>query len=547
MGERSGVTHPSPAAPRRALTVALPDALGRTAPRPDGDSVVAAEDLKRWVLEGTIVRHLFRYSEACAAGYRHGRTPRAFALVLLLRALSRGPCYLEDENGDREKITPRLFVGLACRAAAMPWRRRAVLRRTRRRIERLAEAGRSAPRLDSEGTPVYLLTLPSQWRDIPAGGHFAHTTGVLNTIHRFGRPPILITTIPVPMLRPEVESHLVRIDDWDHFEVACMAANQVVIEDARSLLRARRPGFVYQRYAPYSHAGLEVAREFGVPFVMEYNGPEGWMHRHWGAAPLRWEALADRIELVNLHGADLIVVVSRASRDEVVARGIRAEKIVVAPNGVDTERFSPAVDPGAARQRYGLAGKTVIGFIGTFGAWHGVEVLAEAFARLLINVPTRREHLRLFLVGDGLTMPKVRARLAALGALDACVQAGFVSPPEAPAALAACDVLVAPHVQPADGSEFFGSPTKLFEYMAMGKCIIASDLAQIGEVLEHNRTAWLVPPGDPEALAKGLSMLLEDQPLRARLGEAARAKAVAEHTWARHTDKIIARLRSVAV
>ena len=82
-----------------------------------------------------------------------------------------------------------------------------------------------------------------------------------------------------------------------------------------------------------------------------------------------------------------------------------------------------------------------------------------------------------------------------------------------------------------DGSRFFGSPTKLFEYMAMGKGIVASRLEQLAEVLEHDRTAWLVTPGDPHELAEGIMRLALDPQKRASLGAAARRAAVERHSW----------------
>src|SRR5262249_61279701 len=78
-----------------------------------------------------------------------------------------------------------------------------------------------------------------------------------------------------------------------------------------------------------------------------------------------------------------------------------------------------------------------------------------------------------------------------------CVRfTGLIEQADGPQHLAACDVLASPHVPNADGTPFFGSPTKLFEYMAMGKAIVASDLDQVSEVLRHGETAWMVPPAD---------------------------------------------------
>jgi glycosyltransferase involved in cell wall biosynthesis len=101
------------------------------------------------------------------------------------------------------------------------------------------------------------------------------------------------------------------------------------------------------------------------------------------------------------------------------------------------------------------------------------------------------------------------------------------------------DILAAPHVPNADGTRFFGSPTKLFEYMAMGRAIVASRLEQIGEVLEDGRTAVLVPPADEAALARAIVELAGDPGRRAGLGAAARRRALEKHTWQAHVGGIL--------
>jgi glycosyltransferase involved in cell wall biosynthesis len=97
--------------------------------------------------------------------------------------------------------------------------------------------------------------------------------------------------------------------------------------------------------------------------------------------------------------------------------------------------------------------------------------------------------------------------------------------------LDASDILVSPHIPMPDGSRFFGSPTKLFEYMAMGKGIVASRLDQLAEVLEHDRTAWLITPGNVEELVDAILRLALDPPKREALGFAARRAAVERHSW----------------
>jgi glycosyltransferase involved in cell wall biosynthesis len=90
-----------------------------------------------------------------------------------------------------------------------------------------------------------------------------------------------------------------------------------------------------------------------------------------------------------------------------------------------------------------------------------------------------------------------------------------------------------------DGTRFFGSPTKLFEYLAMGRPIVASDLDQVGEILEHGWAAQMTEPGSVPSLTAGLAALIDDPDRRALLASRARQLAVERHTWRVHVSRII--------
>ncbi len=279
-----------------------------------------------------------------------------------------------------------------------------------------------------------------------------------------------------------------------------------------------------------------------MPLVLEYNGSEVWVARNW-SRPLAYEQLAIDAEEASLRHAHLVVTVSQVLADELVGRGVEPGRVVWHPNGVDAERFDPArfsdAERHALRARYGIPDDAVLAtFVGTFGQWHGVEVLARAIRLLARDHPdwVERARSRFLLVGDGLKMPDVEKELEGLGGL--AVLAGLVPQDETPLYLAASDILVSPHVQNADGTPFFGSPTKLFEYMAAGKPIVASDLDQIGEVLRDG-LGVLVRPGDAEDLVRGLRELTDDIELRERLGVRARRCALERYTWRHHAQAIL--------
>jgi glycosyltransferase involved in cell wall biosynthesis len=301
---------------------------------------------------------------------------------------------------------------------------------------------------------------------------------------------------------------------------------------------ARRADVIYQRHARFSFAGALLARATGKPLFLEYNGSEEFVGRYWNPTPLKGQLAA--CERTALAGATRIFVVSEVDRKNLIARGIGPDRIIVNPNGVAVERFANG-GRDVVRRRLGLRDRDLaIGFVGTFGPWHGADVLARAFSSIAPQLPDAR----LLLIGDGPKLEATRDLLKLGGVEDQAIFVGKIAQSEVPRYLDACDLLASPHTPLPDEAEFFGSPTKLFEYMASGKAIVASELGQIADVLEHGRTGWLVPPGDAEALASALRELGAAPRLREELGKRARREA-SDHTWQKNAGRILDAYRTV--
>jgi glycosyltransferase involved in cell wall biosynthesis len=314
--------------------------------------------------------------------------------------------------------------------------------------------------------------------------------------------------------------------------------NLVFTRGALPLIERADPDFIYQRYARFSWAGVVAANRTKRPLFLEYNGSEVWVGRHWDRVGSL--DLLERYERLNLDAAARIFVVSEVERKNLEGRGVASDKIIVNPNGVDVERFKPGVGGPETRHELGIRDDEVVaGFVGTFGPWHGVDKLAEAIRSISTNLP-----VRFLLVGSGSLHPEVEKQLETETRNGRVVFTGSVAHERVPKLLDACDILVAPHVPLADGSEFFGSPTKIFEYMAMGKGIVASRLGQIGDVLEDQETALLVEPGNAEELNTAIVKLVESKELRTRLGAKAREVAEREHTWKHNAQRVLDAYRS---
>lgn len=506
---------------------------------------VSLAGMKEWIASGHLLKHLFRYEEAEWLTYRMDLLPRPLAVGLLLRLLSRGHCFLRDGQGKHREVTVKVLSEFLRGFMRDYVGKSSVLRNLNPQVEALLRKDISKfPRraLDLSGTPVYLRT--DLRFGVRSGGSVAHIAGVLNHLDQFGEKPIFLSTDEIPTVRKDLTTHYVSPENrfWDFKELPELQFNEYFVRRAATVLDGRRVSFLYHRYSVHNFSGGVLAERYRVPWVLEYNGSEAWMNRHW-YKPLKYETLSEKIELLNLNSADVVVVVSQPMKEECLARGIESEKILVNPNGVDPDRYSPSIDGSSIRDEYHLDGKIVIGFIGTFGKWHGAEVLAEAFGLLLRDFPDYRQKVRLMMIGDGATMPRVIENLRNLEAAEYAILTGLVPQEKGPEYLAACDILVASHKRNPDGTPFFGSPTKLFEYMAMGKGIVASNLDQIGEILRHDQTAWMVEPGDAESLMLGLKGLLGDPAMRERLGRAARQEVIAKYTWKEHTRRIIEKLK----
>ena len=411
---------------------------------------------------------------------------------------------------------------------------------SRRELSRLEQAVETlATRPPQRAQPVgqtrvvYLRATPGPGTQ--AGGAASHIKGVVEALRGLGVELEIISNDTIAGFNCEGHGFTVIPPETIGGTRALFDIhnNLVFSRGAVPLIERARPDFIYQRYARFSWAGVAGAVRTGRPLFLEYNGSEVWVGKHWDRVGSL--ALLERYEQLNLRAAARIFVVSEVERRNLEARGVAAEKIVLNPNAVDVQKFQPFAGGVQMRDVLGVKETNLVaGFVGTFGPWHGVVELAKAIKKIPENTP-----LQFLFVGSGSLRGEVERLLEPERDSGRVIFAGTVEHDSVPAFLDACDILVAPHVPLADGSEFFGSPTKIFEYMAMGKAIVASRLGQIGEVLTDNETALLVTPGGVDEMAGAIVRLVESDRLRARLGENARRAAVEEHTWTHNAQRVL--------
>jgi len=372
-----------------------------------------------------------------------------------------------------------------------------------------------------------------------AGGAATHINGFVNAATELGAQVTMISNDRVAGL-DETKLTLIIPEPIGTTRAAFDLRNNLIFSAGAMREIEQAPvDLIYQRYARFSWAGVAASLRTGVPLFLEYNGSEVWIGKHWDMSGML--PLLGRFERLNLLAAARIFVVSEVERRNLVRAGITDEKIIVNPNGVDVEEFRPDVGGAAVRRELGVReDETLAGFVGTFGPWHGVLTLAEAITLLPEDC-----RVRFLLVGAGRFRDEAERIIRAAGKERQVIFTGHVEHERVPALLDACDILLSPHVPLEDGSEFFGSPTKLFEYMAMKKGIVASRLGQIGEVLAEEETALLVEPGNASELSEAILRLSESRRLREKLGAAARRTAVEHHTWKHNAERVLESYRAL--
>jgi glycosyltransferase involved in cell wall biosynthesis len=297
------------------------------------------------------------------------------------------------------------------------------------------------------------------------------------------------------------------------------------------LYEANSVDFLYQRYSRFNFTGVALSLLTGLPLGLEFNGSEVWVAKHWD--PIGQQSLLERIERLNLEAADFIFVVSEVSARNLLGRGIDARRIHVNPNGVDGSTFIRGAGGGDVRAALGIDDRVVVGFLGTFGPWHGAPILARA-----AGLVSRHAGCHFLFVGDGDERPATEQIIGAALDGEHSSFVGRVAHDRIPAYLDACDILVAPTPPPKDGSAFFGSPTKLFEYMAMSRPVIASRLGQMADVIVDGENGVLVEAGDIAGLARAIELLAADSRLRLRLGDAARRTIEERYTWKHNAARV---------
>jgi len=290
-------------------------------------------------------------------------------------------------------------------------------------------------------------------------------------------------------------------------------------------------GVVSTIYALTRAASLVYSRDFLTCFFLLLFRP---LHRKkifYEAHDFPKTRLGGLLRCMPVRYVDGLIVINGQLKEVYRSRKIPSEKILVAPDGVDLQLFSADLQKDGARQELNIpGGKYVLCYTGHLYRWKGVHILAQAMKAL-------PENCLLYIVGGTLKDISALEEFITVENIPNVVIAGYVSPGLVPRYLAAADVLVLPNTSGESISRLYTSPLKLFEYMAVRRPIVASDLPSLREILSEDN-AILVKPDDPTALAEGIRRVMEDGALAGRLAENASRDAQA-YSWEKRAERII--------
>jgi len=374
--------------------------------------------------------------------------------------------------------------------------------------------------------------------ELAFGGSVTHLVGVLSAFRELGHSVIIF--LPKKIKEVKGLGKVYELGLYFNSSLLSLILYNFLSHKVKKILKKEKVDLIYQRHEIFSELGRKISKSLSTPLIIEFNNPFNLSVKYWYPINRILKLIAlpfiSYYEMKLLKGADGIVTVSSVLKNWLIKKGIKEEKIVVNPNGVNPAKFNPKIKDKTLRKKYGIPEEDIlVGFVSTFRAWHGCEILAEA----ALKVIKKKQNVSFIFIGDGffrkstedLVKSKYKGRkIIFTGAVPYKLISNYLS---------ICDILVNPTKNTPDKSEFFGSPTKIFEYMGMGKAIISSNIGQMREILEHKKDAYLVEPDNPDALAQAIIELSENKELRMRIGRNARKKVVKMYTWKKNVENII--------
>jgi glycosyltransferase involved in cell wall biosynthesis len=396
------------------------------------------------------------------------------------------------------------------------------------------------------GTPGRILHLVNDALPTTSAGYTIRTHEIVLAQRAAGLDPHVVTRCGFPVTQGTLDGRrLVMLDGIPYHRLLpwrmparADKAAALGLELAARLTEQLKPSVLHAA-SNYANAKIALAlgQRYGLPVVYEVRGfwEDTWLSRHPRGVDLARSELYRRnrdLETRCMLAADLVVTLGEAMRDEIVARGVPAEKVLIVPNAVSAEFLRPLPDGEALRTELGIKpAEHVVGVVSTLVPHEGLGTLLEA-TQLLRE---RGLPVRVLIVGDGPDRSALQRQAADLGLGEAAIFTGRVPAAKVREFHALLDVFVVPRTP--DRVCQLVTPLKPVEAMASGLCVVTSDVRALAEIIKPDVTGALTIPQDPVALADTLELLVSSPDVRRKLGDNAREWVARDRTWAHNAAR----------
>lgn len=267
-----------------------------------------------------------------------------------------------------------------------------------------------------------------------------------------------------------------------------------------------KPDVIYERYNIFFISGILAKKLFSLPLILEINAPL-FLERNKNQS-IQLKGLAHWSETYVWRNADFVLPVTSVLAEMVMDEGVKPERCRIIPNGINAENFSNTQGK-QVRKALGIQDKLVLGFIGFVRTWHRLDRVLSVISQ------HKDKNWHLLLVGDGPARPRLEQQANELGISDYVSFVGVVDRNQVANYVDAFDIALQPDVVE------YASPLKLFEYMALGKAILAPNRKNILEILTDEENALLFDPNNDAEFAEQLERLCLSVELRTDLGQGA--------------------------
>ena len=324
---------------------------------------------------------------------------------------------------------------------------------------------------------------------------------------------------------PSIRDILKKIFSKYVHDMKLFLVNFKYIFEEYKILKQEAPDLLIARMDLYVFSALLVSKLLKIPMINEADAPCVYealeFHKEFWSIP----KLPAFLEKSNLKQSELNICVSQTAKEYFLNYGIQDNKVKVITNGADVNKFHKDINSSKVVEKYDLKDKIIIGFVGSFHIWHGVENLIN----IIKNVLSKNTEVVFLLVGQGGPMKSSLEGFIKTEKLFKNVyMAGYIPPSEIPNYISAMDIVVAPYPKL---KFFYYSPVKIFEYMACQKPVLTTNIGQISEIITDGENGVLCKPDDSDELLNKLLQLIVDREKRKKIGLNARKTIVDSHTW----------------